>query len=146
MKISKTKEFTHKRIKSTKGFTIVEMVIVVTIIAILSALLIPEVMSQRKLAKGMACGDALRTIQAAKNKFHADYPDITTLSSVSQLYPYLPGGTFPVDPWGVGFNTNSILDLTTMATHPYNGIPGYEPSGTNLMQNGYNDCYQLNNN
>ena len=56
-----------KRMK--KGFTLVEIMIVVAIIAILAAVAIPNFIKYRKTSQATACVSNLKQIQGAKEQF-----------------------------------------------------------------------------
>jgi prepilin-type N-terminal cleavage/methylation domain-containing protein len=129
----------HTLLKKTQGFTVVELMIVVVILSIIIGIATPEIMEARKCSRGLACGNALRQIEQAKEQWRRDYPG-QPISTVSDLLQYFPGGQVPQDPWGVGFV--GVTDLTVITTHPYNNNPAYEPNNNCSSTNGYNDIAQ----
>lgn len=58
-----------KQLKSSKAFTLFEMLIVVTIIAILGSLAVPSLINSRNNAKAAATKNALRIIEQAKGQY-----------------------------------------------------------------------------
>jgi prepilin-type N-terminal cleavage/methylation domain-containing protein/prepilin-type processing-associated H-X9-DG protein len=97
---------------TSSGFTLVEMLVVISIIAILAALLLPAINGAREMARRMSCNNNLRNISlavqqfdGAKNQYPAsrtfinfDYPTKPTtyagnvghtLSWVHEILPYI---------------------------------------------------------
>ena len=52
-----------------EGWTVVELLVVVTVIALLAALILPAVMSSRQAARKITCGNNLRQIALAMQQF-----------------------------------------------------------------------------
>jgi type II secretion system protein G len=84
------------------GFTLIEMMIVVAIIAILVSILVPNFVRARAQAQTSACESNLKEIATAIELFQTDndhYPSSGTVdSSNDELQPYLR--QTPVDPAG----------------------------------------------
>src|SRR5579884_2904232 len=89
-----------------RGFTLLEMMVVVAIIAILTAILIPNFTHARAQAATSACMSNMKTIATAMELYYTDnqaYPAAVKapVTSVTGLAAYL-GNQNPVDPAGSG--------------------------------------------
>lgn len=133
--------------KKFEAFTLVEVIIAVTIILILSAVLFPNVLYSLRMAKALQCGSSMRAIETAKAHWRMENPDWQSLwtnnnrPSSNDLAKYFTSSTFPQDPWKVGFS--NVLNPFTNVSHVFNGNPKYEPKGsTNPLANGYNDHWE----
>jgi general secretion pathway protein G len=106
MKIETKKPVSHQT-KRRRAFTLVEMLLVVTIIGILAALVIPKIVGRSEQARATAARADLSSIKTALDAFEVDngfYPkslqDLVTVSSNAKNWhgPYLD--KVPEDPWG----------------------------------------------
>ena len=69
---------TQRRHADERGFTLIELMIVVAIIAILAGILVPNFVNARAQAQTSACESNLRAIATAMELYYADnqrYPD-----------------------------------------------------------------------
>lgn len=75
--------------KRRKGFTLIELMIVIAIIAILAAVLIPNFMRAREASRLNACKSNLKNISTAVETYSNDndgvYPHHTIATSISNL-------------------------------------------------------------
>ncbi len=72
--------------KGIKGFTLIELMIVIAIIAILAAILIPNFIRAREEAQYSACESNLKNIATALNMYSTDWNGSYPTVSASGLY------------------------------------------------------------
>ncbi len=83
--------------KQKSGFTLVEIMIVVAIIALLAGLAVPSVIKQRSTARKTICINNLRQIDSAKEQY-ALAANLNTDSEITAegIDSYIKGGTAKV--------------------------------------------------
>lgn len=78
-------------IKNERGFTIMELLVVIVIIGVLAAIGVPAYNNMTTRARQTACQANRRTLQTAVGMYHADtgnYP-----AAIADLAPYLDNAT-----------------------------------------------------
>lgn len=95
------------RFKKNKGFTLVEIMIVVLIIGILLAIAVPNFIRARETSRGRTCVANLRQIEAAKEQWAmenqktgadvAAQADLAGANAYMKTFPTCPsGGTYTI--------------------------------------------------
>ena len=98
------------RLKSRRGFTLIEIMIVVLIIAVLLAIAIPNFMKARDTSRAKACVANLRQIDTAKVQWAMDNKKVGgDVPVATDLFPTYVKSE-PTCPSGVGAYTLSAVD------------------------------------
>lgn len=103
----KSQSLSRRRAKG--GFTLIELVVVIVILAILAAVIVPRFFGRTEDAKIASTVSTIKTLDGAIDMYNADtgsFPaDLNALISNPQVKgwngPYLKNqSTVPMDPWG----------------------------------------------
>jgi prepilin-type N-terminal cleavage/methylation domain-containing protein len=105
--------------KLAAGFTLTEIMIVVSIIGLLAALSVPSLLRARSRAQEQTCIDNLRLLDGAKQQWALESKAISTSTpTAAQIMPYLGRGSgnlplCPADPQKTFATSYSLNDCST---------------------------------
>ena len=107
--------------KRTKGFTLVELVVVIAILGILAGIAIPRFMEATKSARGSKIVADMRTIESAVNIYYVKYgaypsEEQTGNGPNTNFSTLINNGTWPSPPVGDFSITHTIGEVGTPTT------------------------------
>ena len=124
--------------RSTKGFSLIELLIVVAIILIIAAIAIPNLLQARLAANESSAAGSLHSLTSAEVTYYNAYPTVGYASAIAQL-----GGASPCTP---SSTTACIIDNFLATAIPGGvGKSGYYYLATGVISGGatYNDAYVI---
>lgn len=110
-------QFLLKKIHNRKGFTLIELVVVITILGILALIAVPRLGGFTSDAKDSAALATERTIKSAITMLEAkEGKDYATIADVTKLEPFLDGvsvaDTAAAGVWGISADGKTITKPT----------------------------------
>ena len=111
--------------KNQKGFSLVELLVVVIIIAIVAAIAIPNLLASRRAANEASAITSLRTIHSAEATYQAllgnntKYGTLTDLSGNNLVDPTFTGASVVKS----GYTIAASVAATTAATYCSSALP-----------------------
>jgi type IV pilus assembly protein PilA len=101
----------RQRVQDEKGFTRIELLVVILIIGILAAIALPAFLGQRTKAQDTEAKTQIRTMQTAIETYYTDNQDYTgaSLAALKVIEPSLNDGkATPGEPSGLGKNAYTL--------------------------------------
>jgi prepilin-type N-terminal cleavage/methylation domain-containing protein len=109
------------------GLSLIELLVVLTIIAAISALITTSIMSALKQQNQRICVNNMLTIEAAKDEYIRDHPGATSIPDDPSFQQYFKFG-IPRCP--DGGNYENLLSLTQPVTCSIHGSVSVSPTPT----------------
>jgi type II secretion system protein G len=111
------KVFKEKKMRSRKGLTLVELLIVVIILGALAAIAIPRITTSSTDAKRNACSTNVDTLNTAIEMYNIDHDAWpSALSDVDANTAYFPDGA-PSCPFGTAYSYSSTTHRVSAHSH-----------------------------
>jgi general secretion pathway protein G len=98
----------HSRLRDSRGFTLIEIMIVIVILGMLAAIVVPKLMGNTDKAKVADAKVQIRNLESALKMYKLDSgvyptPAVGTIPKNYRDGGYLESTSVPKDPWGNEF-------------------------------------------
>jgi len=127
--------------RSNKGFSLIELLIVVAIILVIAAIAIPNLLRARIAANEGSAVSSMRTINTAQFAYNTAYPSIGYAAQLGDIGPSLASGCAPAGP----SQTNACLIDYGLAQAFAGGATGaksgYQFASTGIAASGLNSSF-----
>jgi len=115
-------------IKRQKGLTLLELLIVVSILGVLAVIMIPNLIGNLQKSKQRTTMAEMRTICQAVATYRVDHQNVPQTSSISELHSILTPSYIlaftTLDGWNHHFDYNASPNTYTIESYGRDGIDG----------------------
>jgi type IV pilus assembly protein PilA len=139
--IRNNQEQPEMRKQQQKGFSLIELLIVVAIILLIAAIAIPNLMAARMSANEASASGSIRTINTGEVSYALSYPDIgfTVLANLGGAAPCTP------DPVAGACFIDNVLAQGQKEGYNFSVTPANQVNGSNTTYTSLADPSALNN-
>ena len=135
---------TEINIKNNRGFTLIELIVVIVILGVLAGLIVPKIMGRPEEARQLKAKLTIESLETSLRLFKLDNgayptteqgldalitaPDTGTASNSYREGGYIEKGRMPKDPWGNDFVYLSpgVQGEYDIISYGSDGVPGGE--------------------
>jgi len=119
--------------RRTKGFSLIELLIVVAIILVIAALAVPSFLQSRMRANESAAAADIRTVNAAQISYNSAYPTVGFAANLSSLAGTCTGTTIPTSTSACLIDSQLAAGTRNSYTFAMSNVTGSPNSAYNII-------------
>jgi prepilin-type N-terminal cleavage/methylation domain-containing protein len=119
--------------RRAKGFSLLELLIVVAIVLVIAAIAIPSFLRSRISANESAAAAAVRTVNSAQITYNSTYPTVGFAASLSNLAGTCTGTTIPTSTSACLIDSQLATGLRGAYTFTLANVTGTPASNYNII-------------